>query len=107
MLSGKGCQYAPVYPRKLLSISTQSKMIDLAAVQGYARHGDAIVVVSIDRLGRNIGRAQAAGNGENLCWRHPIRTDGRSTRPCRFRWFRAPAALSSVNRVTSDTCGRL
>src|SRR5882757_11099740 len=42
-----------VYSDKLSATSTREQRPGLAALLDYARHGDAIVVVGIDRLGRN------------------------------------------------------
>src|SRR3981081_1702190 len=41
------------YTDKLSGTSTRQQRPGLAALLDYARHGDAIVVVGIDRLGRN------------------------------------------------------
>jgi DNA invertase Pin-like site-specific DNA recombinase len=52
-LSGAGVDTARVYSDKLSGTSTREQRPGLAALLDYAREGDAIVVVGIDRLGRN------------------------------------------------------
>jgi DNA invertase Pin-like site-specific DNA recombinase len=52
-LSAAGVDGARVYSDKLSGISTREQRPGLAALLDYARQGDAIVVVGIDRLGRN------------------------------------------------------
>lgn len=48
-----GVEAARVYSDKLSGTSTREQRAGLAALLDYAREGDAIVVVGIDRLGRN------------------------------------------------------
>jgi DNA invertase Pin-like site-specific DNA recombinase len=48
-----------VYSDKLSGTSTREQRPGLAALLDYARHGDAIVVVGIDRLGRNAAEVMA------------------------------------------------
>jgi DNA invertase Pin-like site-specific DNA recombinase len=48
-----GVESARVYSDKLSGASTREQRPGLAALLDYAREGDAIVVVGIDRLGRN------------------------------------------------------
>ena len=48
-----GVETARVYSDKLTGMSTREQRPALAALLDYAREGDAIVVVGIDRLGRN------------------------------------------------------
>lgn len=53
MLIGAGVDSTRVYSDKLSGTSTREQRPGLAALLNYAREGDAIVVVGIDRLGRN------------------------------------------------------
>src|SRR5271156_5972349 len=52
-LSSAGVDTARVYTDKLSGTSTRQQRPGLAALLDYARQGDAIVVLGIDRLGRN------------------------------------------------------
>lgn len=52
-LTAAGVDAARVYSDKLSGMSTREQRPGLAALVDYARLGDAIVVVGIDRLGRN------------------------------------------------------
>jgi DNA invertase Pin-like site-specific DNA recombinase len=52
-LTAAGVDSARVYCDKLSGTSTRERRPGLAALLDYAREGDAIVVVGIDRLGRN------------------------------------------------------
>src|SRR6201995_4585493 len=52
-LTAAGVDSARVYTDKLSGTSTRQERSGLAALLDYARQGDAIVVVGIDRLGRN------------------------------------------------------
>ncbi|MFT9527262.1 recombinase family protein [Mycobacteroides abscessus subsp. abscessus] len=52
-LTAAGVDPARVYSDKLTGTSTREQRAGLAAVLDYAREGDTIVVVGIDRLGRN------------------------------------------------------
>jgi DNA invertase Pin-like site-specific DNA recombinase len=52
-LTAVGVDSARVYSDKLSGTSTREQRPGLAALLDYAREGDAIVVVGIDRLGRN------------------------------------------------------
>lgn len=52
-LTGAGVDAKRVYSDKLSGTSTREQRPGLAALLDYAREGDAIVVVGIDRLGRN------------------------------------------------------
>jgi DNA invertase Pin-like site-specific DNA recombinase len=52
-LKAAGVDGARVYSDKLSGASTREQRAGLAALLDYAREGDAIVVVGIDRLGRN------------------------------------------------------
>src|SRR5271156_1403653 len=52
-LTGAGVDATRVYTDKLSGTSTRQERPGLAALLDYARQGDAIVVVGIDRLGRN------------------------------------------------------
>src|SRR6476646_10444607 len=52
-LAAAGVDTARVYSDKLSGVSTREQRPGLAALLDYARPGDAIVVVGIDRLGRN------------------------------------------------------
>src|SRR6516162_1499473 len=52
-LSAAGVNPERVYSDKLSGTSTREQRPGLAALLDYAREGDAIVVVGIDRLGRN------------------------------------------------------
>ena len=53
MLAAAGVESNRVYSDKLSGTSTRQQRPGLAALLDYAREGDAIVVVGIDRLGRN------------------------------------------------------
>lgn len=53
VLTAAGVDAARVYTDKLSGTSTRQQRPGLAALLDYARQGDAIVVVGIDRLGRN------------------------------------------------------
>src|SRR6478672_8523984 len=52
-LTAAGVAAARVYTDRLSGTSTRQQRAGLAALLDYARQGDAIVVVGIDRLGRN------------------------------------------------------
>jgi DNA invertase Pin-like site-specific DNA recombinase len=52
-LAAAGVEGGRVYSDKLSGTSTRQQRPGLAALLDYAREGDAIVVVGIDRLGRN------------------------------------------------------
>ncbi len=52
-LTGAGVDTTRIYSDKLSGASTREQRPGLAALLDYAREGDAIVVVGIDRLGRN------------------------------------------------------
>jgi DNA invertase Pin-like site-specific DNA recombinase len=52
-LAAAGVETDRVYCDKLSGMSTREQRPGLAALLNYAREGDAIVVVGIDRLGRN------------------------------------------------------
>jgi DNA invertase Pin-like site-specific DNA recombinase len=52
-LTAAGVEPNRVYTDKLSGTSTREQRLGLAALLDYARPGDAIVVVGIDRLGRN------------------------------------------------------
>jgi len=52
-LTGAGVDTGRVYSDKLSGTSTREQRPGLAALLDYARPGDAIVVIGIDRLGRN------------------------------------------------------
>jgi len=52
-LTGAGVNDARIYSDKLSGTSTREQRPGLAALLDYAREGDAIMVVGIDRLGRN------------------------------------------------------
>jgi DNA invertase Pin-like site-specific DNA recombinase len=52
-LTSAGVDATRIYEDKLSGISTRDQRPGLAALLDYAREGDAIVVVGIDRLGRN------------------------------------------------------
>src|SRR3954467_2785315 len=52
-LTAAGVDATRVYTDKLSGTATRTQRAGLAALLDYAREGDAIVVVGIDRLGRN------------------------------------------------------
>jgi DNA invertase Pin-like site-specific DNA recombinase len=52
-LAAAGVDPVRIYTDKLSGISTREQRPGLAGLMDYARPGDAIVVVGIDRLGRN------------------------------------------------------
>ena len=58
-LTAAGIEKARVYADKLSGTSTREVRPGLAALLDYARPGDAIVVVGIDRLGRNAAEVMA------------------------------------------------
>ena len=58
-LSAAGVNPKRVYSDKLSGTSTREQRPGLAALLDYARAGDAIVVVGIDRLGRNAAEVMA------------------------------------------------
>lgn len=58
-LTAAGVDTARVYSDKLSGTSTREQRPGLAALLDYAREGDAIVVVGIDRLGRNAAEVMA------------------------------------------------
>jgi DNA invertase Pin-like site-specific DNA recombinase len=58
-LTDAGVDDARVYTDKLSGTSTREQRPGLAALLGYARAGDAVVVVGIDRLGRNAAEVMA------------------------------------------------
>jgi DNA invertase Pin-like site-specific DNA recombinase len=58
-LVAAGVDGARVYSDKLSGTSTREQRPGLAALLDYAREGDAIVVVGIDRLGRNAAEVMA------------------------------------------------
>src|SRR6201988_2950999 len=58
-LSAAGVNPKRVYSDKLSGTSTREQRPGLAALLDYARPGDAIVVVGIDRLGRNAAEVMA------------------------------------------------
>src|SRR6516225_4658825 len=53
VLTAAGVEPARIYSDKLTGTTTREQRPGLAALLDYARAGDAIVVVGIDRLGRN------------------------------------------------------
>ena len=58
-LTAAGIEKARVYTDKLSGTSTREERPGLAALLDYARPGDAIVVIGIDRLGRNAAEVMA------------------------------------------------
>src|SRR5271169_3279575 len=58
-LTAAGVDSSRVYSDKLSGISTREQRPGLAALLDYAREGDAIAVVGIDRLGRNAAEVMA------------------------------------------------
>jgi DNA invertase Pin-like site-specific DNA recombinase len=58
-LTGAGVDAERVYTDKLSGASARAQRPGLAALLDYAREGDAIVVVGIDRLGRNAAEVMA------------------------------------------------
>ena len=58
-LTAAGVDAVRVYSDKLSGTSTREQRPGLAALLDYARDGDAIVVVGIDRLGRNAAEVMA------------------------------------------------
>jgi DNA invertase Pin-like site-specific DNA recombinase len=58
-LTAAGVDPKRVYSDKLSGMSTREQRPGLVALLDYARPGDAIVVVGIDRLGRNAAEAMA------------------------------------------------
>jgi DNA invertase Pin-like site-specific DNA recombinase len=59
VLTAAGVDPKRVYSDKLSGTSTREQRSGLAALLDYARPGDAIVVVGIDRLGRNAAEVMA------------------------------------------------
>src|SRR5271170_5966007 len=66
-LTAAGVDASRVYTDKLSGTSTRQQRPGLAALLDYARQGDAIVVVGIDRLGRNA--AEVMTTIRDLCER--------------------------------------
>jgi DNA invertase Pin-like site-specific DNA recombinase len=62
-LTAAGVESARVYSDKLSGTSTREQRPGLAALLDYAREGDAIVVVGIDRLGRNAAEVMTTIRG--------------------------------------------
>src|SRR5277367_1285189 len=58
-LTAAGVDSARVYSDRLSGTSTREQRSGLAALMDYSRQGDAIVVVGIDRLGRNAAEVMA------------------------------------------------
>lgn len=58
-LTADGVDSNRIYTDKLAGTSTREQRAGLAALLDYARPGDAIVVVGIDRLGRNAAEVMA------------------------------------------------
>jgi DNA invertase Pin-like site-specific DNA recombinase len=58
-LTAAGVNPKRVYSDKLSGVSTREQRPGLATLLDYAREGDAIVVVGIDRLGRNAAEVMA------------------------------------------------
>lgn len=58
-LTAAGVDTKRIYSDKLSGVSTREQRPGLAALLDYARPGDAIVVVGIDRLGRNAAEVMA------------------------------------------------
>jgi DNA invertase Pin-like site-specific DNA recombinase len=58
-LTAAGVDPKRVYSDKLSGTSTREQRPGLAALLDYARPGDAIVVIGIDRLGRNAAEVMA------------------------------------------------
>jgi DNA invertase Pin-like site-specific DNA recombinase len=58
-LTAAGVDTTRIYSDKLSGTSTREQRPGLAALLDYAREGDAIVVVGIDRLGRNAAEVMA------------------------------------------------
>ncbi|MGE2816259.1 recombinase family protein [Mycobacterium heidelbergense] len=69
-LTAVGVDPARVYTDKLSGTSTREQRPGLAALLDYARPGDAIVVVGIDRLGRNA--AEVMTTIRELCERNIV-----------------------------------
>src|ERR1700744_3818954 len=59
VLTGAGVDAIRVYSDKLSGTSAREQRPGLASLLDYAREGDAIVVVGIDRLGRNAAEVMA------------------------------------------------
>src|ERR1044072_1558227 len=62
-LTAAGVDATRVYTDKLSGTSTREQRPGLAALLDYARQGDAIVVVGIDRLGRNAAEVMTTIRG--------------------------------------------
>jgi DNA invertase Pin-like site-specific DNA recombinase len=58
-LTAAGVDPVRIYTDKLSGTSTREQRVGLAALLDYAREGDAIVVVGIDRLGRKAAEVMA------------------------------------------------
>ena len=74
-LTAAGVEPNRVYSDKLSGASTREQRTGLAALLDYARPGDAIVVVGIDRLGRNAAEVMTTirGPGERGIVRRSLR----------------------------------
>jgi DNA invertase Pin-like site-specific DNA recombinase len=67
-LTAAGVGPSRVYRDKLSGTSTREQRPGLAALLDYARAGDAIVVVGIDRLGRNAAEVMTTIRERGAWW---------------------------------------
>jgi len=89
-LTSAGVEANRVYSDKLSGTSTREQRPGLAALLDYAREGDAIVVVGIDRLGRNAAEVMTPSVSlvsAGSCFGRCVRASIRRTR--RVGWWRA------------------
>jgi DNA invertase Pin-like site-specific DNA recombinase len=92
-----GVDAARVYSDKLSGTSTREHRPGLAAVLNYAREGDAIVVVGIDRLGRNAAEVMTTIRelGQSQLW--VVDSPGGLD-----KLFRAGDGLKGLDRTTEQ-----
>ena len=92
-----GVDAARVYSDKLSGTSTREHRPGLAALLDYAREGDAIVVVGIDRLGRNAAEVMTTIRelGQSQLW--VVDSPGGLD-----KLFRAGDGLKGLDRITEQ-----
>ena len=96
-LTAAGVDAERIYRDKLSGTSTREQRPGLAALLDYARPGDAIVVVGIDRLGRNAAEVMTTirelRDREIVCV-HCVKASTRRTRPVAWWPGCSPASPS-------------
>lgn len=94
---GCGRGSSPRLQRRTLVTSTREQRPGLAALLDYARQGDAIVVVGIDRLGRNAAEVMNTIERSNS----PAAPSGDSE----YARVSHPTRAQSVSNVDEPLCG--